>query len=141
MAGEPERVRLLRVILSLILPVMFGHTSACRSLVLTFSAAIYFAKKRSALCFAVLCHSPWSWATVVHWSALIPKALRSSRKHLLHYLSWSPTQPAPPTSSPDVTQFGSLVSIVRATNPANKIFLLRVFASVLSRPALTSVSR
>ena len=56
--------------------------------------------KCSAPCFAVLRYSPSSWAAVVHWSALTPKALRSSRKHLIHSFSWPPTQPAPPTISP-----------------------------------------
>ena len=43
----------------------------------------------------VLRHSPSSWATVVHWSALLPKALRSSRRHPVHSFSCPPTQPAP----------------------------------------------
>ena len=42
----------------------------------------------------VLRHFPSSWAAVVHWSALMPKALRSSRKHPIHSFSWPPTQPA-----------------------------------------------
>ena len=42
----------------------------------------------SAPCSAVLRHSPSSGAAVVHWSALMPKALRSSRKqsHPLFFL-------------------------------------------------------
>ena len=44
--------------------------------------------------------------------------------HPLFFLP--PPQPAPPTISPNVTHFGSLVSSMRATNPANKIRLLRV---------------
>ena len=106
---------------------------------LFFSAAIHFAMKRSAPCSAVLRHPPPSWAAVVHWSALMPKALRSSRKHPIHYFSWPPKQPAP--LSPNITHFGSLESSMRATNPANKIRLLRKVASMLSLPVLTGVSR
>ena len=59
-----------------------------------FSATIYFAMKCSAPCSAVLRHSPSPWAAVVHWSALMRKALRSSRKHPIHSsFSWPPTQP------------------------------------------------
>ena len=59
---------------------VWAYYTACRSpAALAFSAAIYFAMKRPALCFAVLRHSPSSWAAVVHWSALIAKALRSSK--------------------------------------------------------------
>ena len=80
------RVRLLWDILSLVLPVTLGHTTACRSQALTFSAAIHFAIKRSSSCSAVLCHFPSSSANVVHWSALIPKALGSSRRQTHHPL-------------------------------------------------------
>ena len=38
MASEPARTRLLWDILSLVLPVTFGHTTACRGPALTFSA-------------------------------------------------------------------------------------------------------
>ena len=80
-------------ILSLVLPVIItvGHTTACRSSALAFSAAIHFAMKCSAPCSAVLRHSPSSWAAVVHWSALMSKALRSSRKHPIHSFSCPPT--------------------------------------------------
>ena len=71
----------------LVLPVAFGHTTACRSPAMVFSAAIHFAMKCSAPCSAVLRHSPSSWAAVVHWSALMPKGLRSSRKHSIHSFS------------------------------------------------------
>ena len=95
--SEPARARLLWVILSLVLPVTFGHNTACRSPALAFSAAVHFAMKYcAASCSAVLRHSPTSWAAVVHWSALMPKALRSSRKHPIHSFSWPPPQPAPP---------------------------------------------
>ena len=126
---------------SLVLPVTFGHTTACRSLALVFPAAIHFAMKCFAPCSAVLRHSPSSWAAVIHWSALMPKVLRSSRKHPIHSFSCTPTQPAPPTISPNITHFGSLVSSMRATNPANRIRLLRKVASMLSLPVLRSVSR
>ena len=33
---------------------------------LALSAAIHFVMKKSAPCFAVLCHSPSSWAAIVH---------------------------------------------------------------------------
>ena len=128
-------------ILSLVLPVTFGHTTACRSPALAFSAAIHPATKCSAPCSAVLQYSPSSWAAVVHWSALMPKALRSSRKHPIHYFSCPPTEPAPPTNSPNITHFSSLVSSMRATNTANKIHLLRKVASMFSLLILISVSR
>ena len=114
---------------------------ACRSTALAFSAAIHFAMKCYAPCSAVVRHFPSSWAAVVHRSTLMPKALRSSRKHLIHSFSWPPTQPAPTANSPNITHFGSLVSSTRATNPANKISLLRKVASMFSLPVLISVSR
>ena len=39
MASEPARARLLWAILPLVLPVTFGHTTACRSPALTFSGS------------------------------------------------------------------------------------------------------
>ena len=86
----------LSYILSLVLPVTFGHTTACRNPALAFSAVINFAITRSAACSAVLRHSPLSWAAVVHWSALMPKSMRSSRKHPIHSFSCPLTQPARP---------------------------------------------
>ena len=68
-------------------------------------------------------------------------ALRSSRKHPIHSFFWPPTQPAPPTISPNITHFGGLASSMRVTNPANKIRLLRKVASMLSLPVLRSVSK
>ena len=44
----------------------------------------------------VLRHSPSSWAAVVHWSTLMPKALRSSRKHPIHSFPAPPHSPRPP---------------------------------------------
>ena len=85
------------------------------------------------------------WAAVVHWSALMPKAPRSSRKHPSTHSSssWPPTQPAPPTSSPNITHlFGSTVSSMRAINPTNKIRPLRKVASMRSFPSWSAcVSR
>ena len=124
-ASEPARARLLWAILSLVFPVTFGNTTACRSPALASSAAIYFTMKCYVPCSAVLRYSPWSWAAVVHWSALMPRALRSFRKHPIHSFSWPPTQPASPTNSPNIMYFGSLVSFLRATNPADRICLLR----------------
>ena len=88
MVREPARARLLWAILSSVPPLTFGHNinTAHRSPVLTFSAAIHFAMKRSAPCSTVLHHSPSSWAAVIHWSALIPKALRPSSRHTIHSL-------------------------------------------------------
>ena len=117
------------------------YTTVCRSLALAFSTAIHFAMKRSASCSAVLRHPPASWAAVVYWSALMPKALRSSRKHPIHSFSCPLPSPRPPINSPNITHFGSLVSSMRTTNPANKIHLLRKVASILSLPVLRSVSR
>ena len=103
MTREPARTRLLWAFLSLVLPVAFGHTTACRSPALIFSAGIRFAIKRFTPCSAVLRHSPSSWAAVVRWSALIPKALRSSKRHPLYPFSWPPTQPAHHSSPPNIT--------------------------------------
>ena len=140
-ANQHEPACFVWAILFSVLPVTFGHTTACRSPALVFSATIHFAMKCSAPCSAILRYSPSSWASVVHWSMLMPKALRSSRKHPIHYFSWPLTQPAPPTISPNITHFGSLVSSMRATNPANKIRLLRKVASMFSLPVLRSMSR
>ena len=58
-ANQHEHARLFWAILSLILSVTFGDIIVCRSPALAFSAAIHFAMKRSARCFAVLRHSPF----------------------------------------------------------------------------------
>ena len=131
MASKSARAPSLRAILSLAFPVTFGHITACRTQALTFSATIYFTMKRSDPCSAVLRYSPSSWAAVAHRSALIPKALRSSRRHPIHSFSCPPTQPTLPTSSPNTTHFSSLVSSMRAKYPADKILLLRIVASML----------
>ena len=98
-------------ILSLVVPVTFGHTTtACRSSVLALSAAaIHFAIKCSAPCSTVLRFFPSSWAAVVHGTGLMPKALRSFRKHPIYCFLCPPTQPAPPTNYPNITHFGGLV--------------------------------
>ena len=44
---------------------------------------------------AILRHSPSSWAAVVHWSALMPKALSSSRRYLIHSFSCPSHSPRP----------------------------------------------
>ena len=123
--SEPALARLLWAIFSLILPVTFGHTTACRSSTLTFSVAIHFAMKCPAPCSAVQRHFPASWAAVVHWSALMPEALRLSRKHPISSFSCAHTKPVPPINSPNITHFDSLVSSMRATNPAKKNRLLK----------------
>ena len=79
-------------------PSRSSITTACRSPALAFPAAIDFAIKCPAPRSAVLRHSPSSRAAAIHWSALMPKALRPSRKHPTRSFSWSPTQPAPPTN-------------------------------------------
>ena len=118
MANEPARARLLWAIFL----VPCRHTTVCRSPALAFSEAIHFAMKRSAPCFDVLHHSPSSWAAVVHWSALMPKALRSSKKHPIYSFSCLPTQPAPPQKlsqhaygrSPDDEKASPLMSRIQA---------------------------
>ena len=94
MTSKPARVRLLRAILSLVLPVTLGHTAACGSPALTFStaAAIHFDIK----CSPVWRHSPSPWAEVVHWSALMPKTLRSSRNIPFTLFSAPPRSLCPP---------------------------------------------
>ena len=143
MASEPARARLFWAILSLDLLIMFGHPTACRSLALAFSAVIPFAIERPAPCSTILRHSPLSWAAVVHWSALIPKTLRSSRKYPNHsfFCPPPPMQPAPTNDSPDIAHFDSLVSSMLATNPANRIRFPRVITSMLSFPVFINVSR
>ena len=97
MASEPARARLLWAILSLVLPVAFGHITACRSSALASAVAIHFAMKCSAPCSAVLRYFPPSWAAVVvHWLALMPIALRSPRKHPIHSIPCPPHSPRPP---------------------------------------------
>ena len=50
----------------------------------------------------------------------------------MHSFSCPFTQSAPPTSSPSIAHFSSLVSSVRATNPANRIRLLHIIVQMLS---------
>ena len=129
MASEPARARLLWAILPLVLPVTFWHNAVCRSPALSFSSAINMAMKRFAPCSAVVRHSPSLWAAVIHWSALIPNALRLPRRHPVRSLFCSPTQPAPLTNSPNIMYFGSRVSSMRATHPANRTRLLGIITS------------
>ena len=89
MLSEPARTRLVWANLLFVLPVTFGHTSACLSQAFNSFAAIRFTLKRPAPCSAVLRHSTLSWGAVVHCSALMPKALRSSKKHPVRYFPWS----------------------------------------------------
>ena len=55
MASKPARARLLGAILSLVLPVTFGHTTACLIAALALFAAIHFVMKNSALCILLFC--------------------------------------------------------------------------------------
>ena len=89
-----------------------------------FSAAINFAMKCSAPCSTVLRHFPPSyWAAVFHWSALMPKALKSSRKHPIHSsFSCASTQPATPTNSRKIPHLGSLASSKHATNSPHLVY-------------------
>ena len=80
-------------------PWSLPSPTACRIPALVFCAVNRFAMKRSAPCSAVLRYSLSSWAAVIHWSALMLKAIGSSRKHPIHSFSWSPKQPAPPTDA------------------------------------------
>ena len=146
MASEPAQTRLLRAILYLVLSVTFGHTinAVYRSPALTFSATIHFAVKRSASCSAVLRHSPSSWAAVVHWSALDTGSSEVVQE-TPHPLS--PPSPHHAGRAPhqfyELAPFVSLVSSIHviATNPANRIRLLRIIASMCSPPVFVSVSK
>ena len=81
-------------------------------------------------CSAVLRNSLSSWAAVVHyWSALIPKALRSYRRHPVHSFSCPPTKPAPP---PSHTSAVSCPPCAPQIDPANRIRLLCMLASMPS---------
>ena len=140
MARKPARIRLLWAILSLVLRATFGHTTACRSPALTFSAMIPFAMKLEAPCSAVLRHFPLVLGCshpLVGVDTEISEVVHET-PHPLFFLS--PTQPAPPTPFPNITHFGGLVSSMRATNPANKIRLLRIVTSMLSLSVLTNMS-
>ena len=109
---------------------------------LAFSAVIYFTMKRSSPCSVVLHHSlpsPWT-AVVFYWSAVMPKALMSSRK-IPHPLFFLTPYTARATNCPNTTHFSSLVSSMRATNPANRISLFRKVVLLTSHPGLMSVAR
>ena len=81
---------------SLVLPVTFRHTTACRSPALVLSAAIHLIMKRSAIFSTVLSHSPSSWAAVVHWSVLMLKALDRPGNTLSTIFPAPPRSPRPP---------------------------------------------
>ena len=143
MASEPAQACLLWAILFLSLPVTCGHTIACRSPALDFSAAIHFAMKRSAPCSAVLRHSPpvlGCSRPLVGVDAESSEVVQETL-HLFFFLLPHAVRASPsPPSSPNIRHFGSLVSSMRARNPANKIRLLRIIASRLSLPVLINVS-
>ena len=108
-------------ILCLILPVKLGRTSTRSSPALVFSAAIYFAMKRSAHCSAVRCHFPSSWAAVVGVDAkssevaqetphplfsrppptqtALPPILRASRTSAVSYPPYAPQTPRTKSTS------------------------------------------
>ena len=93
---------------------------------LGFSAAIHFAMKCSAP--SLFCRSAPFPLVLGCSRPLVGVDAESSEvvQETPHPLfSWPPIQPAPPTISTNITHFGSLVSSMRATNPANKIRLLR----------------
>ena len=119
--NKHEHVRLLWVILFLVLPVTFGHTTVYRSPALTFSAVIHLAMKRSDSCSVVLRHSSSSWDAIVHWSAVISKAVRSSRRHPVHFFSCPPRSPRPPpffqTSRTSAVSCRSCVPRIPRTDP------------------------
>ena len=117
------------------------YTTACRSPAVAFSAVNQLTMKHSAPCSSVLRHSPSSWVTVLYWSSLLLKTLRSSRRHSAQYFSCPPHTASSPIPLPNTTQFDSLVSSMRATNPANSIRLLRIIASTLSLPVFMEVSK
>ena len=123
-ASEPARTRSLWAILSLVLPDTFGgHITVCRSPALTFYAAIHITPRSAVL---RLSPSPRLQSSI-HWSALIPKALRLSSKHPIYFFPDPPRSLRPSqllrTSRP---HFDSIVSSMRATNSAKKIRFLRI---------------
>lgn len=74
-------------------------------------------------------------AAIIYWLLCwMPRALRSSRSHPIHSsLPRPPAETAPPTSSPNITNVGNLMSSMRVTNPAERIRLLLNAASILSQ--------
>ena len=133
MTSEPARARSLWAIISLVLPVTFGYTTACRSPALTFPAVIHFAMKRFAPCPAVWCHSPSPWPAAVHWSAWIPEnsEIVQETPHPFFFL-------VPHVARVLHQQFSEHNALrqsrifMRAKNPAYRIRLLRTVAPMLS---------
>ena len=121
---------------------MSGHTTACRSPALAFSAAIHFAMKRSASCSTVLRHSPLvlgcshsligvdaESSEVVQETphplfSLAPYAARASH----HYFS-------------EHHALRQSRTLHERHKPANNIRFLRKVTLVLSLPVFISVSR
>ena len=139
--SESVRGRLLWAILSLALPVTFGHTTACRSSSPGFLCDYQFRHEMFRPLFRRLAPFPLVLGCsrpLVGVDAESSEVVQET-SHRLFFLA--PTQPAPPTNSPNITHFGSLVSSMRATNPVNKIRLLRKVAYMLSLPVLISMSR
>ena len=109
---------------------------------LAFSIAINFAMKRPAPCSTVVRHSPPSWAAVVHWSALISKALRSFRKHPIHssffslssHAARAPHQFSKLHARRDSSIFSPRILHMRTKNLANRIGLLCIIALMPSLP-------
>ena len=121
MASEPARARLLSAILSLVIPVTFGHMTP----------AINFSMKHTP-------RVPAPFALVLGCSR--PLVGVHKTPHPLLFLPPA-MQAAFPTSSSNITRFGCLVSSMRVENPANGSCLLRIIASMLSLPVLISVPR
>lgn len=97
----------------MVLHIMFGqHTVACRCAALILSATSQLHMKNSAAWLTLMHH------LIIHWSPVIPKALRSYRGHLIP--SPPPLKTAPPTSSAE-----ALCAPHASQTPRIKIYLLR----------------
>lgn len=129
-ATPPERSKLAPIFLTnsgeQICAGTFGHSTACRSAVLTLSAAIQFVMKKNRPLALLFCsihpHLELRSSTGRYW---ISKALRSSRRLTSH------AETAPPTSSPKMTHFGSPMSIVfDAIQPIQIIICINCFLKV-----------
>ena len=112
--NSDERITLRTLALGhalLVLPVTFRYTTACRSLARPFTASIDYAINHCVPCSANLRQSPSSRPAAVHWLAVIMKTLRSSWKDPIHSFSYPPTEPAPPSSSPDIIHFSAVLCL------------------------------
>ena len=141
MANEPARARLFWAISSLGYPVPFRHTTTCRSRALTFSAAIHFAMKRSTPCSAVSGYLSSSWAVVVYWSAWIPKAPRSSRKHTIHFFPGPSRSPRPPIVLRTSRTLAVFCPPKAPQIPQSRYGSLCLIASMLSLPVFMTMTR